>query len=125
MIGMVTFVETKLFTKLVQQYLTDDEYGTLQQSLIVNPEAGDVIPGSGGVRKLRWGFAGRGKRGGLRVIYFLRYATTKSDADAVRQERGGKHFGEHVEEDQGGNRCRRLSGTSARRFSRVSVSSNA
>jgi len=44
----------------------------LQQSLIVNPEAGDVIPGSGGVRKLRWGVAGRGKRGGLRVIYFLR-----------------------------------------------------
>jgi hypothetical protein len=57
---------------LVQQYLTDDEYATLQQSLIVNPEAGDVIPGSGGVRKLRWGVAGRGKRGGLRVIYFLR-----------------------------------------------------
>ena len=72
MIKMVTFVETKLFTKLVQQYLTDDEYATLQQSLIVNPEAGDVIPGSGGVRKLRWGVAGRGKRGGLRVIYFLR-----------------------------------------------------
>jgi hypothetical protein len=44
----------------VQQYLTDDEYGTLQQSLIVNPEAGDVIPGSGGVRKLRWGVASRG-----------------------------------------------------------------
>jgi len=44
----------------VQQYPTDDEYGTLQQSLIVNPEAGDVIPGSGGVRKLRWGVAGRG-----------------------------------------------------------------
>ena len=72
MIGLVTFVETKLFTKLVQQYLTDDEYAALQQSLIVNPEAGDVIPGSGGVRKLRWGVAGRGKRGGLRVIYFLR-----------------------------------------------------
>jgi hypothetical protein len=54
MIGMVTFVETK--------------HATLQQSLIVNPEAGDVIPGSGGVRKLRWGVAGRGKRGGLRVI---------------------------------------------------------
>ena len=44
----------------------------LQQSLISDPEAGDVIPGSGGVRKLRWGAAGRGKRGGLRVIYFLR-----------------------------------------------------
>jgi hypothetical protein len=44
----------------------------LQQSLVANPEAGDVIPGSGGVRKLRWGATGRGKRGGLRVIYFLR-----------------------------------------------------
>ena len=68
----VTFVETKLFTKLVQEYLSDDEYAALQQSIIVNPEAGDVIPGSGGVRKLRWGVEGRGKRGGLRVIYFLR-----------------------------------------------------
>jgi hypothetical protein len=56
----------------VQEYLSDDEYAVLQQSLIVNPELGDVIPGSGGVRKLRWGVAGRGKRGGLRVIYFLR-----------------------------------------------------
>jgi hypothetical protein len=68
----VTFVETKLFTKLVQVYLSDDEYAALQQALIVSPEAGDVIPGSGGVRKLRWGVEGRGKRGGLRVIYFLR-----------------------------------------------------
>jgi hypothetical protein len=62
----------KLFTTLVQEYLSDDEYAALQQSLIVNREAGDVIPGSGGVRKLRWGVAGRGKRGGIRVIYFLR-----------------------------------------------------
>ena len=68
----MTFVETKLFTELVLDYLSDDEYAALQQSLVVNPEAGDVIPGSGGVRKLRWGVAGRGKRGGLRVIYFLR-----------------------------------------------------
>jgi hypothetical protein len=66
----VTFVETKLFTELVQE--SDDEYAALQQSLTVSPEAGDVIPGSGGVRKLRWRVAGRGKRGGLRVIYFLR-----------------------------------------------------
>lgn len=68
----MTFVETKLFTRLVQEYLSDDEYAALQQSLLVNPDAGDVIPGSGGVRKLRWGVAGRGKRGGVRVIYFLR-----------------------------------------------------
>jgi hypothetical protein len=69
---MLTFIETKLFTKLVQEYLSDDEYGDLQQALVTNPEAGDVIPGSGGVRKLRWSVAGRGKRGGIRVIYYLR-----------------------------------------------------
>jgi hypothetical protein len=69
---MISFVETKLFTRLVQDYLSDDEYGALQQTLLQDPEAGAVIPGSGGVRKLRWGVAGRGKRGGLRVIYFLR-----------------------------------------------------
>ncbi len=69
---MQTFVETKLFSKLVQEYLTDDEYAELQRSLIAQPESGHVIPGSGGVRKLRWKIAGRGKRGGLRVICYLR-----------------------------------------------------
>jgi hypothetical protein len=69
---MQTFVETKLFSRLVQDYLTDDDYAELQQSLIAQPEAGDLIPGSGGVRKLRWKIAGRGKRSGLRVIYYLR-----------------------------------------------------
>jgi len=69
---MISFVETKLFTRLVQEYLSDDEYSELQQALIANPEAGAVVPGSGGIRKLRWGVAGRGKRGGIRVIYFLR-----------------------------------------------------
>jgi len=69
---MISFVETKLFTRLVQEYLSDDEYIKLQQALVANPEAGAIIPGSGGIRKLRWGVAGRGKRGGIRVIYFLR-----------------------------------------------------
>jgi hypothetical protein len=69
---MISFVETRLFTRLVQEYLSDDEYSALQQALLQDPEAGAVVPGSGGVRKLRWGVAGRGKRGGLRVIYFLR-----------------------------------------------------
>ncbi len=69
---MISFVETKLFTRLVSDLLGDDEYALLQQALIANPELGDVIPGSGGVRKMRWGAAGRGKRGGLRVIYYLR-----------------------------------------------------
>jgi len=69
---MISFVETKLFTRLVQEYLSDDEYRALQHALLQDPEAGAVIPGSGGVRKMRWAVAGRGKRGGLRVIYFLR-----------------------------------------------------
>ncbi len=68
---MLTFIETKLFTRLVQNYFTDDEYAALQNAIVFNPEAGDVIRGSGGVRKLRWGLAGRGKRGGVRVIYHL------------------------------------------------------
>lgn len=69
---MFTFVETHLFTRLVGEYLSDDEYRGLQEALAENPEAGTVIPGSGGVRKIRWGAAGRGKRGGVRVIYFQR-----------------------------------------------------
>lgn len=71
---MFSFVETRLFTKLVLEYLTDAEYAELQQSLMRDPEAGPVIRGSGEVRKLRWGAPGRGKRGGYRVIYYVRNA---------------------------------------------------
>ena len=70
---MFTFVEAPLFTKLVGEYLSDEEYAALQAALTENPELGDVIPGSGGVRKVRWGIRGRGKRGGVRVIYFVRH----------------------------------------------------
>ena len=52
--------------------MTDDEYAELQQLLMADPLAGDVVPESGGVRKVRWSAAGRGKRGGLRVIYYAR-----------------------------------------------------
>jgi hypothetical protein len=69
---MISFIETKLFTRLAQEYLSDDDYLKLQQALLSDPEAGVIIPGSGGVRKLRWGVSGRGKHGGIRVIYFLR-----------------------------------------------------
>jgi hypothetical protein len=69
---MLTFIETKLFTSLVSRYLSDDEYAELQVAMTANPEAGDVVRGSGGVRKIRWGVAGRGKSGGVRVIYYLR-----------------------------------------------------
>lgn len=71
---MFSFVETKLFTKLVKDYLSDEDYGRLQQELISNPKVGAVIQGSGGVRKVRWAAQGRGKRGGYRVIYFIRQA---------------------------------------------------
>jgi mRNA-degrading endonuclease RelE of RelBE toxin-antitoxin system len=69
-----SFIETRLFTKLVLDYLRDEEYSALQEALMRTPEAGPVIPGSGGVRKLRWGAPGRGKRGGYRVIYYVRRA---------------------------------------------------
>jgi len=71
---MFTFIETRLFTRLVQDYLNENEYRVLQEALMNNPEAGNLIPGSGGIRKLRWRAPGRGKRGGFRVIY---YAQTK------------------------------------------------
>lgn len=69
-IQTVVFVETPIFTKRIQQYMDDDEYVELQKYLAARPDAGDIIRGSGGIRKLRWAGSGRGKRGGLRVIYF-------------------------------------------------------
>jgi mRNA-degrading endonuclease RelE of RelBE toxin-antitoxin system len=70
-VPMFTFVETRLFTRLVGEYLTDAEYAALQATLMARPEAGAVVPGSGGVRKLRWAAPGRGKRGGYRVVYYV------------------------------------------------------
>jgi len=70
---MFSFIETRLFTKLVVDYLSDEEYAALQVALMRDPEAGPVIPGSGGVRKLRWAAPGRGKRSGYRVIYYVRH----------------------------------------------------
>lgn len=70
--SLFTFIETKLFSRLVSDYLSDDEYALLQSRLAANPEAGKLVPGSGGVRKLRWAQPGRGKRGGVRVIYYVR-----------------------------------------------------
>ena len=69
---MFTFVETRLFSRIVADYLSDDEYAKVQAMLAAEPQSGSVIPGSGGVRKLRWSQPGRGKRGGIRIIYYLR-----------------------------------------------------
>lgn len=71
---MFSFIETRLFTRLVLEYLSDDDYGALQQALLQNPDAGPVIPDSGEVRKLRWAAPGRGKRDGYRVIYYVKRA---------------------------------------------------
>jgi len=66
------FFETTSFTATVGNYLTDDDYRQLQRTLLKNPEAGDLMPRTGGFRKLRWADErrGKGKRGGLRVIYY-------------------------------------------------------
>jgi mRNA-degrading endonuclease RelE of RelBE toxin-antitoxin system len=63
-------VETPVFTKRVLEILTDDEYRGLQYFIAQYPDAGDIIPGSHGLRKLRWTISGKGKRGGTRVIYY-------------------------------------------------------
>ena len=68
-----TFIESSIFERVLPVYLDDDEYAELQQYLMQNPEAGEVVPGSGGVRKVRWARPGAGKRGGLQIIYFGRY----------------------------------------------------
>ena len=64
------FVETPVFTAAIRRHLEDEEYRALQLALVLRPEQGPVIPGSGGLRKVRWARAGQGKRGGLRVIYY-------------------------------------------------------
>ena len=69
---MLTFVELPGFSNARRSNLSDEEFSGLQGYLLDTPDAGDVIPGSGGCRKMRWGAAGIGKRSGYRVIYFLR-----------------------------------------------------
>ena len=64
------FIETPIFTKLVTDLIPDDEYRKIQLALVLRPEAGKIIRGSGGLRKIRWRSSGSGKRGGLRLIYF-------------------------------------------------------
>ena len=69
---MLTFIETKLFARLADELLGDDGLLELQLHLMHNPEVGALVRQSGGVRKARWALPGRGKSGGIRVIYYLR-----------------------------------------------------
>ncbi|MEI8123192.1 MAG: type II toxin-antitoxin system RelE/ParE family toxin [bacterium] len=85
---MLTFTEHPIFTRRIMELLSDEEYREFQSELAANPDAGDVIPGLGGLRKIRLALPGRGKRGGARVLYllfvraetvFLLYAFTKGE----------------------------------------------
>jgi hypothetical protein len=97
----MVLVETSVFTRLIRELLSDEMYRRLQVHLVINPEAGDVIPNGGGLRKLRWRMEGKGKRGGLRVIYYrfdsariyLLYVYRKSDQPdlTATQLRGLRH----------------------------------
>ena len=66
----MVIIETSFFTRQVQELLTDEEYRKLQAALINRPDMGPIIRASGGLRKVRWALPGRGKRGGVRVIYY-------------------------------------------------------
>lgn len=66
---MIIF-ETPVFTKQIQKLLSEDSYAEFQEQIRFDPECGDLIKHSGGLRKVRWGAEGRGKRGGIRVIYY-------------------------------------------------------
>ena len=68
--GHMVFIESAVFTRQVRELLTDDEYAGLQWHLALYPMAGDVLQGTGGLRKVRWLSGGAGKRGGVRLIYF-------------------------------------------------------
>ena len=96
---MFSFVETQLFTKLVVEYMSDDDYAALQPTLMADPEAGPVIPGSGGVRELRWG-AGPRKAGRI-PCHLPREAGGRRDLalDHVSEERGREHSGQRAQED--------------------------
>lgn len=67
--ALLTIIESPLFSKLWPDYWIEDERGEFAAFIANHPDAGDVIPGTGGCRKIRWSRAGSGKRGGVRVIY--------------------------------------------------------
>jgi mRNA-degrading endonuclease RelE of RelBE toxin-antitoxin system len=103
----VIIVETAVFTRQVDRLLSSDSYRDLQNYLVDDPNRGSVIPGTGGLRKLRWQGSGRGKRGGTRVIYFwvtardtilmlLAYPKSEQDDMTAAQKRALRHV---VEEE--------------------------
>ena len=75
---LMQFFETSVFTRQITELVDDEDYKALQDALMLRPDAGNVIQGTEGLRKLRWGASGRGKRGGIRVIYYF-----KNDRDQI------------------------------------------
>ncbi|QEP43821.1 hypothetical protein D5085_12210 [Ectothiorhodospiraceae bacterium BW-2] len=91
---MIIF-ETTVFTKIIHSLMPDDEYRLLQNHIIESPDTGELIKGSGGLRKVHWKLQGRGKRGGVRVIYywainddqiFMLYEYPKSEQENLTHE---------------------------------------
>ena len=83
----MVFIETPIFTRQVLEVLTDEQYALLQGSLVARPDSGVLIRGNNGIRKLRWALPGRGKSGGVRLIYFLaRNGISNIDVDDVRKK---------------------------------------
>ncbi len=91
----MVIIETPIFTKRIQELIPDEEYRLLQVHLINRPDAGKIMRGSGGLRKLRWSAGGHGKSGGIRVIYYwllprdailFLYAYPKSEQDDLTAE---------------------------------------
>ena len=88
------FYETDIFTEQIVGLIDDPSYAVLQATIIADPEAGDLIPRSRGLRKIRWNATGRGKRGGIRVIYylvckdevFMLYAYAKNQREDITNE---------------------------------------
>ena len=70
----MVIAEARPFQRVRKNYFTKDEFGDLTYALFHRPRLGVVIPGTGGVRRLRWQLQGRGKRGGVRVIYYVRFS---------------------------------------------------
>jgi len=92
---LMVIIETRIFTKIITEMMTDDEYKLLQESLIIKPDIGAIIKGSGGLRKARWKLEGRGKSGGGRYIYYwvtdedqilMLYAYQKSKQETLTPE---------------------------------------
>ena len=71
-IKYMEFIETSIFTKTITELITDEEFSEFQNFLAENPEAGDIIVGGSGIRKVRWNLKNRGKSGSMRVIYFYK-----------------------------------------------------